>query len=108
MIDLMDATVIGGLLRRTPGGVTVLSGAETSYGHFEHVPGNVGDSPGVLSAEPSVVIPSEAFTAIGLDASTGRAVGIGEAITVDGRAWYVRGVEPGLAPGEIRVLLANR
>src|SRR5688572_6762311 len=108
MLDLMSPTAIGRMFRLTPGAVLVSFGGVETYGHFEHVPEVVQDSPGVLASAPTVVVPSGVLPGVGLCDEEGSARGIGEPITVGDFVWTVRAVEPGLAPGELRLMLANR
>lgn len=106
--DIMDPDVIAEMFAMTPGAVLVTFGGVETYGHFEHVPEGVLDSPGVLASAPTVVVPSGALPGVGLCDEEGSARGVGEAVTVGDFVWTVRAVEPGTAPGEIRLLLANR
>ncbi len=61
-----------------------------------------------MGAVGSVVVASEKFPGIGIDRGTGEAFGVDERISVGDWDWYVSGVEPGEAPGEVRLILSNR
>ena len=108
MADLMDPTVISEMLRVTPGAVPVSFGGVHGWGHFANVPEPFGEAQGVIASSPAVVIPSGYFPDICLDDGKGEASGIGKPIRVGDYNWYVRDLEPGEAPGELRVLLSNR
>lgn len=96
------------MLGATPGAYTVTKGSVSGYGHFQQVPMSFTDESGVVVSMPSVVVADEYFTGLGLVESSGTAAGIGQQLTVGSRTWYVRAIEPGESPGEIRVFLSNR
>lgn len=108
MFDLMDPSTIDDMIGMTPGAVVVSCGGVTGWGHFAHVPTGFGDDVGAVVSEPSVVIASSYFAGVCLDDGAGTTEGVGERITVGDYDWYVRAIEPGESPGEIRVLLSNR
>ncbi len=108
MPDLMDPDVIDSMIRRTPGAVTVSHGGVDGWGHDAHIPTLAGEDVGALGSEPSVVVADRKFPGICLNYGAGTIEGVDERITVADYDWTVRGIEPGEAPGEIRLLLSNR
>lgn len=108
MLNLMDADVVDEILAMTPGAVVVSYGGVEGHGHSAHVPAAFGQDAGVVTSEPSVVIANGRFPDIVIDDETGVARGIGRRLRVGDSDWFVRGIEPGEAPGEIRVMLTNR
>lgn len=104
----MDANTINAMLGATPGSVVVKYGGHTGWGHSAHVPIGFSQGPGAIASEPSVVVASGYFPSICIDEGSGEVTGIGERIAVGDFDWFVRGIEPGEAPGEIRLLLSNR
>lgn len=111
-MDLGDPGVIGDMLEAMPDGCSVSYGGTTTGGNFEHVPEPLFEQPSGVVAAPSVVVPASAFPEIGLNDERGRLRGIGKTITIEsdrlGKVrWEIANIEPGLAPGEIRLLLTN-
>ncbi len=86
------------------GGVTVVHGGDTTYGH-EELPGVEVEAPGggrVITTHRTVVIPDGRLTGIGPK------TGIDEVVTVDGTARTVHGIQPGSDDGVlIRLFLAD-
>lgn len=68
------------LMIRATGGIAVVVGASSTWGHYDVSDAGVFDSAEVLAAEPHVTVPTGVLT--GLE--------IGAAITVDGTAYTVR------------------
>lgn len=105
----MAPGVINEMIGVTPGAVRVKYGGVSGWGHDAHVPTGFGDGGAtVVVSEPSVVVASEYFPGVCLDSGAGTAEGVNEAIEVKGLGWYVRAIEPGEAPGEIRLMLTER
>lgn len=103
MTDLITAAMTVSLLQAT-GGVAVVVGAQTTYGHYERVPWETGGEggAGTLTTHPSVVIADGILTAVG------PRKGIGTAITVNGTAWVIRDILPGDPDGgTLRLMLAE-
>ena len=108
MLDLMSPTVVNRMIRLTPGAVAVSHGGVDGHGHYEQVPVAFGQDVGVVAASPSVVVADGYFPGLGLDESAGAARGINAQIVVGDYGWTVRAIEPGEAPGEVRLMLSNR
>lgn len=104
----MDPEVIDEMIGLTPGAVAVKYGGRTGWGHDAHVPTAFGEDVGAVVSEPSVVVAAEYFPGVCLDSGAGTAEGVGKKIAVKGFDWYIRAMEPGEAPGEIRLFLSNR
>lgn len=104
----MSPAVVNRLIRLTPGAVAVSQGGVDGWGHYAQVPVVFGADDGVVAAEPAVVVADSFFPDIGLDESAGVARGIGAQVEVGDYGWTVRAIEPGEAPGEIRLMLSNR
>lgn len=106
--NLMAPSMVNRLLGLMPGAVTVRYGGVDGNGNYEQVPTTFGDGAGVLAAMPSVVVADDYFPGLGLDESTGQARGINAQIEVGDYGWTVRAIEPGVSPGEVRLMLSNR
>ena len=104
---LDDPAVIDDMLLAT-GGVEVSYGGVTGRGHFAQVPVAFGQDGGVVASEPAVVVADSYFPGLGLCEGSGQATGIGAQIQVGDYGWTVRAIEPGEAPGEVRLMLSNR
>ena len=101
-MDPMDPQGIALMLQETAG-VPVFVGDASTWGHLERVPVEAnagGQMTGVLTSSPSVVVPAGALPGV----TAGH--GIEVQVTVDGVAWWCRGVLPG-APdgGTLRLML---
>ena len=108
MLDLTDPDVVNRMVRLTPGAVAVSYGGVDGYGHYAQVPVAFGQDGGVVASEPAVVVADGYFPDLGLDEGSGQARGINAQIVVGDYGWTVRAIEPGEAPGEIRLMLSNR
>lgn len=105
---LHSTAQVEAMLKAT-GGVSVQYDGVSTWGHFENVPAAVGElGSGVVASDPSVVIASESLPGICLDNGAGSVGGVNEELLVGDYYWTVRGIEPGEAVGEIRLLLSNR
>lgn len=107
-MDLMDPAIVNEMIQFTPGAVRVSAGGVDGWGHDAHAVMAIGEDGGVAASSPSVVVASEYFPGIGLDSGEGEAVGVDEPIVVGDYMWDVRDLEPGEAPGEVRIMLGNR
>lgn len=108
-----DPEIISEMLASMPDGVSVTFGGKTGGGNFEHVPEAIFEEPsGPVVGRPSVVVAAGFFPNLGLDDAQGRLRGVGRKITIESAllgetVWVVHGIEPGTAPGEIRLVLSN-
>lgn len=93
---------------KATGGKPVTYGGVTTYGHFEHLPGDVfgGEGRGLLTVVPTVRIADSRLPGIGTDPEAGTVEGVGRDIVVDYVGWTVSDIGPG-DPGEILLLLTN-
>lgn len=103
----MDPAEINAMLGRMSGAVRVSAGGVEGWGNDAHAVMSLAGT-GIAASSPSVVVASEYFPGIGLDRADGEAFGITQPIVVGDYMWTVRDLEPGEAPGEVRVLLSNR
>ena len=106
--NLMSPAVIDVMIGATPGAVVVSYGGVTGWGHYAQVPTAFASDDGVVVSVPSVVVADGHFPGIGGCESDGAHEGVGESIVVGDYEWTIRGIEPGEAPGEIRLMLSNR
>lgn len=107
-LDLMSPAVVNRMIRLMPGAVRVKYRGVEGHGHYEQVPTEFSGPAGVVAASPSVVVADGYFPDLGLDESAGTAHGIGAQVEVGDYVWTVRAIEPGTAPGEVRLMLSNR
>ena len=107
-MNLMDPAVIDTMIGATPGAVVVSYGGVTGWGHYAQVPTEIGAETGVVASVPSVVVADGHFPGIGMCEADGVAEGVGKSIDVGDYGWTIRGIEPGEAPGEVRLMLSNR
>jgi hypothetical protein len=90
--DMLEAT----------GGVPIAKGGVSSWGHFDVVPLEAHEQPGVLTSSPSLVVPAGILP--GVSASSG----IDEAVEVDGVEWWIWDVQPADPDGgTLRLLLRS-
>jgi len=101
--DLISPATHSAMFEAT-GGVAVVDGAESCYGHFEQVPleEETPGGRGVLTTRPSVVIPDGIFTNIG------PRIGVDRTITVGGDSWTISRIEPASPDGGVlRLILTS-
>jgi len=94
-VALLTSQDLERMLERT-GGVPVTHGGDSTFGHFERVPMEVGAGDyvgGLLTTAPSVVIADGRLSGIG------PRTGIDETVVVDGDSWRVADIQPGSDEG---------